>query len=230
MNRIYLVHKWSVMHIYLCVHQPITDDDVDRIATCLKVLAEKTPLMGEIFNTDCRQSLSLMLAAKMEEEKELQRVNIASIFSLIHLFILNMNIFNILLCTVMRFTTCLWFKNLFLLPSPSFLSEGTREAKEALLLNEAFLIITLRYIENKSFSWLLEMIDITANEMYVLCKVYMLFFLLWQASEKRTVKVQADDPISFAQLVNKAEMGATEVHNSNNKYTKSVNKGKNSRD
>lgn len=77
---------------------------------------------------------------------------------------------------------------------------------------------------------LLEMIDITRDEMYVLCKVYMLFFLLWQASEKRTVKVQADDPISFAQLVNKAEMGATEVHNSNNKYTKSVNKGKNSRD
>ena len=32
-----------------------------------------------------------------------------------------------------------------------------------------------------------------------------------QASEKRAVKVQADDPISFAQLVNKAEMGATEV-------------------
>lgn len=139
------------MCIYLCVHQPITDDDVDRIATCLKVLAEKTPLMGEIFNTDCRQSLSLMLAAKMEEEKELQRVNIASIFSMIHLFILNMNILNILLCTVMRFTTCLWFKNLFLLPSPSFLSEGTREAKEALFLNEAFLIITLRYIENKAF-------------------------------------------------------------------------------
>ena len=30
--------------------------------------------MGEIFNRDCRQSLSMMLAAKMEEEKELQRV------------------------------------------------------------------------------------------------------------------------------------------------------------
>lgn len=231
MNRIYLVHEWSVMHIHLCVHQPITDDDVDRIATCLKVLAEKTPLMGEIFNTDCRQSLSLMLAAKMEEEKELQRVNIASIFSMIHLFILNMNIFNILLCTVMRFTTCLWFKNLFLLPSPSFLSEGTREAKEALFFKWG---ISNNYSEiywKQSFLWLLEMIDITANEMYVLCKVYMLFFfLLWQASEKRTVKVQADDPISFAQLVNKAEMGATEVQNSNNKYTKSVTKGKNSRD
>lgn len=51
--------------------------------------------------------------------------------------------------------------------------------------------------------------------------MYMLFFFLfWQASEKRTVKVQADDPISFAQLVNKAEMGATEVQNSNTKDTK----------
>ncbi|XP_048767337.2 coatomer subunit beta-like [Ostrea edulis] len=83
--------------------KPITDDDVDRIATCLKVLAEKSQLMGEIFNNECRQSLSMMLTAKMEEEKELQR-----------------------------------------------------------------------------------------------------------ATEKRTIKVQADDPISFAQLVNKAEMGATE--------------------
>lgn len=119
MIKIYLVHQWSVMHICLCVHQPITDDDVDRIATCLKVLAEKTPLMGEIFNNDCRQSLSLMLAAKMEEEKELQRVNIASICSMIHLLI-PINIFNILLCTVMCVTTCLWFKNLFLLPSSIF--------------------------------------------------------------------------------------------------------------
>ena len=35
--------------------------------------------------------------------------------------------------------------------------------------------------------------------------------ILLQATEKRAIKVQADDPISFAQLVNKAEMGATEV-------------------
>lgn len=60
------------------------------------------------------------------------------------------------------------------------------------------------------------------REWYVhVVKVYVLFFLLWQASEKRTVKVQADDPISFAQLVNKAEMGATEVQNSNYKDKRS---------
>lgn len=125
---------------YLCIHQPITDDDVDRIATCLKVLAEKTPLMGEIFNTDCRQSLSLMLAAKMEEEKELQRVNIASIFSVIHLFIL-MSIFIVVLCTVMYVTTCLWFKNFFLLPSSIFI-RGNQRGRRSSFLNQAFLIIT----------------------------------------------------------------------------------------
>lgn len=32
-----------------------------------------------------------------------------------------------------------------------------------------------------------------------------------QASERKAVKVQADDPIAFNQLINKSEMGATEV-------------------
>ncbi|XP_052242037.1 coatomer subunit beta-like [Dreissena polymorpha] len=83
--------------------KPITDDDVDRIATCLRVLADQSPLMLDIFNTASRNSVSLMLAAKMAEEKEQQ-----------------------------------------------------------------------------------------------------------QALQKKVVKVQADDPISFAQLVNKNELGATE--------------------
>ncbi|XP_060079498.1 coatomer subunit beta-like [Ylistrum balloti] len=55
--------------------KPITDDDFDRIATCLRVLAERTPIMEDIFSKDCRESLSLMLAAKMDEEKEMQRVS-----------------------------------------------------------------------------------------------------------------------------------------------------------
>ena len=33
----------------------------------------------------------------------------------------------------------------------------------------------------------------------------------FQLKEKKAVKIQADDPISFAQLVNKNEQGATEV-------------------
>ena len=53
----------------------MTDDDLDRIATCLRVLAERIPLMNEIFNSSCRESLSMMLAAKADEDKEQQRVN-----------------------------------------------------------------------------------------------------------------------------------------------------------
>ena len=58
--------------------QPITDDDVDRIATCVRVLAERSELMQEIFNNKCRQSLSIMLAAKIEEDKAAQEVGAQS--------------------------------------------------------------------------------------------------------------------------------------------------------
>lgn len=54
--------------------KPITDDDVDRISLCLKVLSECSPLMNDIFNKECRQSLSHMLSAKLEEEKLSQKV------------------------------------------------------------------------------------------------------------------------------------------------------------
>ena len=59
---------------FLPYFQPITDDDVDRIATCLRVLSEQSPLMAEIFSNGCRNALSLMLAAKLAEEKETQKV------------------------------------------------------------------------------------------------------------------------------------------------------------
>ena len=38
-----------------------------------------------------------------------------------------------------------------------------------------------------------------------------MFAFVLQAAEKKVVKVQADDPIAFAQLINKNELGATEV-------------------
>nr|DBA17676.1 TPA: hypothetical protein GDO54_003089 [Pyxicephalus adspersus] len=53
--------------------KPITDDDVDRISLCLKVLSECSPLMSDIFNKECRMSLSHMLSAKLEEEKLSQK-------------------------------------------------------------------------------------------------------------------------------------------------------------
>ncbi len=61
------------MHL-LFTFQLITDDDVDRIAMCLRVLAEKLPMMHGIFTDSCRESLAAMLHAKAEEEKEYQKV------------------------------------------------------------------------------------------------------------------------------------------------------------
>ena len=54
--------------------KPITDDDVDRISLCLKVLSECSPLMNDIFNKECRRSLSHMLTVRLEEEKLSQKV------------------------------------------------------------------------------------------------------------------------------------------------------------
>ncbi|GFU27131.1 coatomer subunit beta [Trichonephila clavipes] len=48
----------------------INDDDMERIALSLKVLADRSPLMINIFTDECRKSLAAMLAAKHEEEQE----------------------------------------------------------------------------------------------------------------------------------------------------------------
>lgn len=48
----------------------ITDDDLDRVAFCLKVLSDRSPLMIEIFNVDCRKTLAAMLLARHQEEQE----------------------------------------------------------------------------------------------------------------------------------------------------------------
>ncbi|XP_030844393.1 coatomer subunit beta [Strongylocentrotus purpuratus] len=47
----------------------ITNDDVDRISTCIRVLAERHSLIGDIFNSECRHSLHAMLQAKQLESK-----------------------------------------------------------------------------------------------------------------------------------------------------------------
>lgn len=78
--------------------KPITDDDVDRISLCLKVLSECSPLMNDIFNKECRRSLSHMLAVRLEEEKLSQKVNMSS-----HCFLLITELRNIMLY---RWTCC----------------------------------------------------------------------------------------------------------------------------
>ncbi|XKL64186.1 hypothetical protein PGB90_004272 [Kerria lacca] len=48
--------------------KPISNDDVDRLLYILKVLKEKIPPIVEIFMKHCRTALSVMLAAKTDEE------------------------------------------------------------------------------------------------------------------------------------------------------------------
>ncbi|KAL9984992.1 hypothetical protein ACROYT_G007343 [Oculina patagonica] len=55
----------------------ITDDDVDRISLCVRVVAERVPLMKNIFTVECRNSLSSMLDAnKRGEEEKLNKADI----------------------------------------------------------------------------------------------------------------------------------------------------------
>uniref|UniRef100_UPI00358F8219 coatomer subunit beta isoform X2 n=1 Tax=Myxine glutinosa TaxID=7769 RepID=UPI00358F8219 len=54
----------------------ISEDDMDRISICLKVLSELLPFLTDIFNTECRNSLSQMLTARQEEEKRSQKKNL----------------------------------------------------------------------------------------------------------------------------------------------------------
>ncbi|GAU98193.1 hypothetical protein RvY_09372 [Ramazzottius varieornatus] len=53
--------------------RPMTDDDLDRISLCLKVLTDSSPVLHRIFEENCRHSLSVLLSGKMKEEKEYER-------------------------------------------------------------------------------------------------------------------------------------------------------------
>ena len=60
-----------------CFLQIITDDDVDRISLCVRVVAERVPLMKNIFTVECRNSLSSMLDAnKRGEEEKMSKVHL----------------------------------------------------------------------------------------------------------------------------------------------------------
>lgn len=49
--------------------QPISHDDSDRLATCIRILADSTPVMNEIFGGECRKALQALLALKATHEK-----------------------------------------------------------------------------------------------------------------------------------------------------------------
>ncbi|XP_065827598.1 coatomer subunit beta-like [Oscarella lobularis] len=49
--------------------QPIADDDLDQLMLCIRVMCDRSPFMIEVFNRQCRSSLSMMLAVKEERPK-----------------------------------------------------------------------------------------------------------------------------------------------------------------
>lgn len=52
----------------------MTNDDADRLYLCLQVLSDRSPAIMNIFIENCRRALSVMLAAKAEEEASTQKV------------------------------------------------------------------------------------------------------------------------------------------------------------
>ena len=67
----------TVNNVAVIFLQIITDDDVDRISLCVRVVAERVPLMKNIFTVECRNSLSSMLdASKRGEEEKMNKVHL----------------------------------------------------------------------------------------------------------------------------------------------------------
>ena len=67
----------SVLHLGRSgiTEKPITDDEVDRLGSCLKVLAERNATMAEIFLNKCRYSLSTLLDTRAAEESSQKKAN-----------------------------------------------------------------------------------------------------------------------------------------------------------
>ncbi len=63
--------------------KPITEDDADRIAFCLKVLSEQSGSVVEIFDKDCRVALGGMLEAQessmMDQREAGKKTKVATI-------------------------------------------------------------------------------------------------------------------------------------------------------
>merc|ERR1712178_121930 len=55
--------------------QPISHDDSDRLATCIRILADSTPVMNEIFGGECRKALQALLALKATHESSGKKKN-----------------------------------------------------------------------------------------------------------------------------------------------------------
>ena len=50
--------------------QPITEDDVERLCVCLRALADKSKVLGQVFGEQSREALVHMLSVMEDETKK----------------------------------------------------------------------------------------------------------------------------------------------------------------
>ena len=57
-----------------CLLQPITEDDVERLYVCLRVLSEQSPLLAQVFGEQSRSVFAKMLEVREQEAKSDKKV------------------------------------------------------------------------------------------------------------------------------------------------------------
>ena len=50
--------------------QPITEDDIERVCICLRVLSERNGFMNSVFGERSREALAVMLSARQGKAEE----------------------------------------------------------------------------------------------------------------------------------------------------------------
>ena len=62
--------------MYMFIHflQPITEDDVERLYVCLRVLSERSPLLSQVFGEQSRSVFANMLQVREQEAKADKKV------------------------------------------------------------------------------------------------------------------------------------------------------------
>ena len=67
--------NFSLTFLFLYI-QPITEDDVERLSVCLRVLAERNELMSSVFAQGSRQVFADMLSLREEQDNTSKKVRV----------------------------------------------------------------------------------------------------------------------------------------------------------
>ncbi len=74
------VMSTACVRVCVCLVQPITEDDVERLYVCLRVLSEQSPLLAQVFGEQSRSVFAKMLQVREQEEKSDKKVSFLFIF------------------------------------------------------------------------------------------------------------------------------------------------------